>query len=205
MVRWLIVLAVSISAMALCPLTGAAQEQGQPSDQVLVVGRSSRNKAVDDYINVTRSAIQTAWTTPADLDVPSAVKGNIRVNLLISRSGSLESFKLIEGSGNQEVDQSIVEAIRKAAPFPPFPRDISSAKMLIRANLVVANLPSVRPITVSGTAAEMPAIIEPGAAQAPAWGKPAGSSTEKPMPPIAPVSPPNPDNPPKKILKWGSR
>jgi TonB family protein len=197
MIRCLVVLAVLLSTMV-CPHSSrATQEDGRPSDQVLVVDRSSVNKAVDDYVGMTRSAIQKAWTAPLDLEIPNAVKGKVRVNLLVTRSGGLESFKLIEGSGHPVMDRSLVDAIRKAAPFPPFPPEIASKKMLIRANLVVATLPSVQPVRVSGTAAQLPAPFEPGnAPETPAWGKAAASASEKPQPEES--DKPKTETPPKR-------
>jgi TonB family protein len=168
-----------------------------------VVDRSTQSKPVVDYVGRTRDAIQKAWTTPLDLETPNAFKGKIRVNLLITRSGSLESFKLIEGSGNSDMDRSMVEAIRKAAPFPPFPSEVAAKKLLIRANLVVASLPSVQPVAASGVPLQRTAAEPDKSPSAPSWGKPAGTAEDKPTP--ADSSKPQPDNPPRKVLKWGSK
>ncbi len=203
MVRCIVALVMFVFALIFAHLAGAVESSDQVSDQVLVVDRSTQSKPVVDYVRRTRDAIQKAWTTPLDLETPNAFKGRIRVNLLITRSGSLESFKLIESSGYSEMDRSMVEAIRKASPFPPFPQEIAAKKMLIRANLVVANLPSVRPVTVSGSPLGAAASEPEKSRSAPSWGKPAGTATDKPA--QTDETKPKPDNPPRKILKWGSK
>ncbi|MEW6351902.1 MAG: TonB family protein [Thermodesulfobacteriota bacterium] len=204
MVRCILAMVMFVFALIFAHLAGAVENSDLASEQVLVVDRSTRSKPVVDYVRRTRDAIQKAWTTPLDQETPDAFKGKLRVNLLITKSGSLEWFKLIEGSGRPEMDRSMTEAIRKAAPFPPFPTEIAAKKMLIRANLVVANVPSVQPVTVSGPPVRAAAseLKEPPATGS--WGKPAESTGETPA--KQDDSPkPKADNPPRKILKWGSK
>ncbi len=202
MVRCILAMLMFVIALIFAHLAGAVETSDQMSEQVLVVDKSTQNKPVVDYVSRTRDAIQKAWTTPLDLETPNAFKGKIRVNLLITKSGSLESFKLIKSSGSSETDRSLVEAIRKAAPFPPFPSEITAGKMLIRANLVVANVPAVQPAASSPP--PVGAAVEDGKSQSGiSWGKPAGNPAEKPAQGDSPK--PEPDNPPRKVLKWGSK
>ena len=116
-------------------------------DQV-VVDRSTRNKTLNDYTLLTRDAIQKAWTTPLDLAVPGALKGKITINYGIKRSGALESVELVRGSGNPDMDRTLMQAIRSAAPFPAFPDEINAGRVLVKANFIVAELPTIPVITV---------------------------------------------------------
>ncbi|MFH0823895.1 MAG: energy transducer TonB [Pseudomonadota bacterium] len=112
-----------------------------------VVDRSTRDKGLNDYVMLTKEAIQRAWKTPLDLQDSSAVKGKIRINYTIARDGALDSIHLIKSSGNSEMDRSLIQAIRDAEPFPAFPDDIRAAQVMVRANFIVADLPSA-PVTV---------------------------------------------------------
>lgn len=127
--------------------TGSEGTVSSPGDQV-VVDRSTRNKALNDYTLLTRDAIQRAWNFPLDLEVPGAVKGRISISYSINRRGGLESVKLVRSSGNQAMDLSLMQAIRSASPFPSFPDEIGAKCVLIRANFVVADLPTVTVTTV---------------------------------------------------------
>lgn len=135
---------------------------------LVVVDRSTRSKVLTDYTLLTRDAIQKAWKTPLDLRVPSALKGRIRINYTVTRSGALEKLELIKGSGVPEMDKSLVKAIQIAQPFPPFPDDLEVRKILIRANFVVAEVPPVTVTTVSS----------PVKRKKLSWGKPAGTAAE---------------------------
>jgi len=116
-------------------------------DQV-IVDRSTRDKTLNDYTLLTRDAIQKAWTTPLDLAVSSALKGKVTVNYTISRNGALKSVNIVRGSGNPEMDRALMSAIRSATPFPQFPDEINAGSVLIRANFIVADLPTVPVTTV---------------------------------------------------------
>ena len=101
------------------------------------------------------------------LRVPSALKGRVRINYTVKRSGALENLELIKGSGIAEMDRSLIKAIQTAQPFPPFPDDLEARKVLIRANFVVAETPSV-PITTVASPAKKKL----------SWGRAAGASPQ---------------------------
>jgi TonB family protein len=182
-----------------------ASAQNGPTDASswIVVDRGTRNKTLNDYVLLTRDAIQTAWVTPLDLPVPSAVKGKVRINYTIANDGRLESVELIRGSGNEEMDRSLMHAIRLAAPFPRFPDDIGADRVTIRANFVVAETPAIPVTTVEyPTDKKGPAgITEPGADEPKVlWGVPAESAHKGE--PNVDREPPAPA-PPAKKYRWG--
>jgi len=190
-----IVLGVSLGASASERLTTTADQ--------LVVDRSTRSKIVNDYTLLTRDAIQRAWTTPTDLSVPSALKGRVGINYTVRRNGSLESVELVRGSGNPDMDRTLLQAIRSAGPFPPFPDEIQANKLVIRANFIVADMPTLPAVTADHEVAPKPSA-EPAADQTQKkyiWGVPAGTAYRKePIPESAPRT----ETPaPAKKYRWG--
>jgi TonB family protein len=178
-------LTVMTLILALCaPVSALAADISAETVDRIVVDRTTRNKELNDYVVLTRDLIQRAWTTPVDLSVPGALKARIRINLALTRSGALRSAQLVSGSGNSELDRSLLKAIRMASPFPPFPENLNARNMLIRANFIVADLPTVQVTTAQQRIDRgvPPEVVTPAAPQAPkryVWGIPAGSPGEK--------------------------
>jgi TonB family protein len=190
------------------------------SGQQLVVDRTTRSKMLNDYALLTRDAIQRVWKTPLDLEIASALKGRVRINYSIRNDGSLAQLQLVKGSGHVKMDRSLLKAIRSAAPFPRFPDEVNAGSILIRANFIVADLPTVPPTTVSQPVAAAPA----NTSSAPAkpgkkyiWGVPAGTAERKkaaesvtapdPVPDgiVVPQGKQVPPRFPSKKYQWGTR
>jgi len=165
-------------------LAGAALAAGPTAAPTgpVVIDRTTQNKALNDYTLLTRDAIQAAWSSPLDLNGAAPVKGRISINYSIARDGRLEAIELVRGSGNPELDGSLLVAIRTAAPFPPFPDAIAAPRVLIRASFVIADVPSVPVTTVSQpldeTAAAEKSAKEPNRSTY-RWGVPAGTAYKK--------------------------
>ncbi len=121
--------------IALAPMSVFAAEY-------VTISKSTRDPALTDYAMLTRDAIQSSWTTPLRLDAPDPIKGKITVNYIIRKNGSLEKLELIKGSGVPDMDRSLLAAIRAAAPFPVFPAGVVANRIMIKANFIVADLPT---------------------------------------------------------------
>lgn len=172
------------------------------TDQV-IVDRSTRDKTLQDYTLLTRDSIQKAWTTPLDLAIPSALKGKVAVNYVVSRTGSLKSVNLIRSSGNAEMDKSLLLAIRSAAPFPQFPDEIKAESVMIRANFVVADLPTIPVTTVQHKidSDNSPVASAPDKGETKYnWGVSAGTANKKEV--ETDKEPPAPA-PPARKYHWG--
>jgi TonB family protein len=174
------ILAATISlALILAFSASAADRVVNPAEQI-VVDKSTRNKVLNDYVLLTRDAIQRAWTTPVEMTSASAVKGHVTINYTVSRSGAVNTVELVGGSGNEEMDRTLLAAIRKAAPFPPFPDDIAARKMLIKAKFIVAEMPTIPVTTVDAPVKNhsTPQDVIPGDdARKFKWGTPAETSS----------------------------
>ena len=194
-------LALILTAISSVP-GGLLAQSGQ-----VIVDRSTRSKVLNDYTLLTRDAIQKAWTIPLDLSVPHALKGKISINYVISSNGSLESLELVRGSGHPEMDRSLVQAIRSAAPFPPFPEEVAADRIVIRANFVVADLPTVPVTRVNYPGGDDTAAGSPG--KTPngnkiRWGVPAGAAMKKEGTVDQKTSPDTSPVPaPKQKMRWG--
>lgn len=190
-----------VMALALCLMLVAGPVQA--ADQI-VVDRSTVDKTINEYVLHTRDAVQSVWTTPVPVAGASAVKARITVNYVVSRSGELESVSLVRGSGNDEFDKSLVDAIRSAAPFAPFPEGVHAGSMLVRAKFIVAEVPTVGVTTVDMKVSNDTAQPTPPVSAEPeepkfVWGSPAEKSSAAPAQPDA-AMPPAPA-PPR--YRWG--
>jgi TonB family protein len=162
-------------------------------ERVAVVDRSTRNKVLNDYALLTRDSIQRSWRTPLELNAPSAVKGRLRINYTIDKKGNLVSVKLVQGSGNPEMDVSLMNAIRAAAPFPFFPDEIQADNVLVRANFIVANTPAVAVTRVSHPVSSREK--KSASSKKFHWGAAAGAAKSNPKP----KAEPNPAEMPEEI------
>jgi TonB family protein len=54
------------------------------------------------------------------------------VGFTIQRNGELSEAVLLRSSGYQEVDQALLDAVRRAAPYGPFPEHLRDPSISIR-------------------------------------------------------------------------
>lgn len=187
-----------------CTLLAGATDTFTTVASPVVVDRSTRSKVLNDYTFLTRDAIEKAWKTPLDLNVPEAVKGRVRIDYTLKRSGELDSVKLVGSSGNPEMDRSLVRAIRSAQPFPPFPDEVKAPKILIRANFIVADVPTAPVTTVSQpveTTVPPPSAESYESRKKLKWGRPAGTARGTSQ------NTPDQTQPPQRTKKyhWGAQ
>ena len=137
-----ILVLISALVLGLSSLGFAADQISEPTDKV-VIDRTTASRTLNNYVMWTRDSIQKVWTTPINLMTSDALKGKIAVMYEVARDGSLMSLQLLRGSGNSDLDRSLLGAIRAASPFPEFPGEITANRVLIKANFIVADLPVV--------------------------------------------------------------
>jgi periplasmic protein TonB len=56
-------------------------------------------------------------------------EGRAVARLMFAKDGQLLDVILIESTGNDRLDRAVIENIRRAAPFPPFPPEIRASKL----------------------------------------------------------------------------
>ncbi|GMR05206.1 MAG: hypothetical protein BMS9Abin23_1152 [Thermodesulfobacteriota bacterium] len=72
------------------------------------------------YFVIIRDRVQENWVYPEGFNRQSA---SVIVSIRIGRKGDLLDIWVEKGSGNRQFDLSLLDAVRKSAPFPPLPVD----------------------------------------------------------------------------------
>ena len=78
--------------------------------------------AVANYPGKVQSRIRRSVKVPSEYKRMSTSM-SVRVHLTIGASGDLNGVSIARSSGIPELDQAVVEGIRRAAPFPPLPAE----------------------------------------------------------------------------------
>lgn len=86
--------------------------------------RASLEERYSAYYGVLRDKVQENWIYPQGL---KDNKISIIVSMKIARNGKLLDANVEKSSGSKAFDESLLKAIRKAAPFPPLPTDLEGS------------------------------------------------------------------------------
>lgn len=78
--------------------------------------RLDRNKPEDAWLINVQKKIYEIWLENA----PRGLPGKIVAGVAVRSDGQLVNIRILESSGVVALDEYAVEAIRTAAPFPPF-------------------------------------------------------------------------------------
>lgn len=127
------------------PQEKTAQERGYLGDRG-IIELLSKFKGPDikgymiDVISRVRS--QRAFTVARK--TPIYKPGKLVVEFAIHRDGSLEYTKLIKTSGDQSIDQALIDAIQGAVPFQPLSAEFKDKPLKLRWHMEFkpAGLPS---------------------------------------------------------------
>ncbi|MBN1382469.1 MAG: TonB C-terminal domain-containing protein [Deltaproteobacteria bacterium] len=79
------------------------------------------DRAVDMYYAEIWSRIKSQWVFPQSISPKDDLHAIVDVKVL--SSGTVTELRFEERSGNRYFDDSVLKAIRKASPFPPFPSE----------------------------------------------------------------------------------
>lgn len=104
-------------------LSGKVNKKG--SREVFPVngdGVSSNQYAANIYGGVLKNRIRTRWFYPSTLFQTNGLR--VTISLKISSKGELISAKFEKKSGNPMYDNSVMRAVKAAAPFPPIPSEL---------------------------------------------------------------------------------
>lgn len=93
------------------------EAQSAPPPQARAQGSGAGGAEFNSYYAVLKSKIDEAWEFPGEF------KSEIRVTIRIGRSGELLGSWIEKTSGSVLFDESLLAAIKKAAPFPPLPEN----------------------------------------------------------------------------------
>ena len=78
------------------------------------------NLEIDEYLASISKKIKNNWVNPYHED-KAWQKGMVIVCMFVLPSGNLEKTSLMKSSGNIEIDNSAIDAIKKSSPFDELP------------------------------------------------------------------------------------
>ncbi len=58
-------------------------------------------------------------------------EGIVKLNFRLDRSGKVLSFEIAESSGYERLDKEVLRMLKKASPFPPFPKEMTQEMLVI--------------------------------------------------------------------------
>lgn len=113
-------------------LKGAAkaptsQERGQG-----INSSGSANEAFQPYMDEMHKQISGKWQPPSVNKDSEAI-----LEFTILKNGYVKDEKVFKSSGNKEVDDSALTALRKASPLPPLPLSFPKDSITIKFNFTV--------------------------------------------------------------------
>ena len=101
---------------------GKADGQKNGSDGIASRGGATGvgNAAVSNYPGKIVAKLRRALRYPAQAR-RQGVHGEARVSFVVAADGSVSSIRMVGSSGSAALDEAALDAVRRAAPFPPIP------------------------------------------------------------------------------------
>ena len=88
-----------------------------------------------DYFSRIKFQIEKVWTYPLEA-ARRGISGEITLKFKLSRRGNLVGIRMVDGSGTEVLDRAALQAVKRAAPYYPFPPEITKNKITILATFV---------------------------------------------------------------------
>ena len=103
---------------------------GAPDRRTDAAAHASQRDAQQDYVmQVVRSCRRRS--SPPTRTSDRSPRGALIARLTVDRGGNLIGLSLVKDSGSASVDRSILEKVRKTAPFPPLPQSLRRDQLLL--------------------------------------------------------------------------
>ena len=104
----------------------ASPGTGAPARRTDKAAHASQRDAEQDYVmQVVRKLSRAQFSTEADSR--RSPRGALIARLTVDRDGNLVGLSLAKDSGSASVDRSILDKVRKSAPFAPLPRSLAAS------------------------------------------------------------------------------
>lgn len=84
------------------------------------------------YFTKLKERIYQVWKYPKESQIRRE-QGNLRIVFTLRKDGYLESVRIIESSGFENLDREVLRTIRVASPYNPFPKSWDEEKLKIPA------------------------------------------------------------------------
>ena len=135
----------SIGAMAMLNNLNADKyaslDSSQMEDDDEPISLDTKETKYADYFARIKFQIERVWAYPLEA-ARRGISGQITLKFKLSRQGNLVGIRLINGSGTLALDEAALQAVKKAAPYYPFPPNINKEKITILATFIYS--PSYR-------------------------------------------------------------
>ena len=106
----------------------ASPAAGAPARRTDTASHASERDAQQDYVLlVVRKLSQARFSTEAGPH--DSARGAVIARLTVDRDGNLVGLSLAKDSGSASVDRSILEKVRKSAPFAPLPKGLAVSRL----------------------------------------------------------------------------
>ena len=113
------------------------------SDDDELVSLDTTEVKYASYFARIKHQIERVWIYPSDA-AQRGISGDLSLKFRISKDGNLMGVHLIDKSGYEILDVAALKAVKEAAPFYPFPKNIQREKISILANFVYT--PNFQPL-----------------------------------------------------------
>ena len=104
------------------------EETGKDAEETISI--DTRDKRYISYTTVIKKRLASYWGYPRKAK-EQLMEGKSRVLFSLSRDGRLTGVIITGSSGYEILDMEGVDAIKRSAPFPPFPDSITAVKLNI--------------------------------------------------------------------------
>ena len=105
------------------------------SDDDELVSLDTTEVKYASYFARIKHQIERVWIYPSDA-AQRGISGDLSLKFRISKDGNLMGVHLVDKSGYEILDVAALKAVKEAAPFYPFPKNIQREKISILANFV---------------------------------------------------------------------
>jgi periplasmic protein TonB len=113
------------------------------SDDDELVSLDTTEVKYASYFARIKHQIERVWIYPSEA-AQRGISGDLSLKFRISKDGNLMGVHLIDKSGFEILDVAALKAVKEAAPFYPFPKNIQREKISILANFVYT--PNFQPV-----------------------------------------------------------
>ncbi|HCG72836.1 MAG TPA: hypothetical protein DE038_06000 [Nitrospina sp.] len=115
----------------------------EDSDDDELVSLDTTEVKYASYFARIKHQIERVWIYPSDA-AQRGISGDLSLKFRISKDGNLMGVHLVDKSGYEILDVAALKAVKEAAPFYPFPKNIQREKISILANFVYT--PNFEPV-----------------------------------------------------------
>jgi len=97
------------------------------------ISLDTKDKRYVSYATLIKGRIGSQWKYPSAAR-DRLIEGEVMVLFSLVREGKVIEIRVIDPSGYAVLDEEAVRAIKAAAPFPPFPDQVTVKRLNIQAN-----------------------------------------------------------------------